>query len=155
MSADNMPVAGKTGTTEDYNDVWFVGYTPYYTCAVWAGYDNNEKLVDYEQSFHKNLWRRVMNRIHADLPYTTFEMPSGIESCYICSETGLLAREYCDGITEYFSTDNMPTEYCYEHFYIEEEFEEEILEEETLEGDDGYYEESDDGYYEDSGTGDT
>lgn len=152
---DNMPVAGKTGTTEDYNDVWFVGYTPYYTCAVWAGYDNNEKLVDYEQSFHKNLWRRVMNRIHADLPYTTFEMPSGIESCYVCSETGLLGREYCDGITEYFSTDNMPTEYCYEHFYIEEEFEEEILEEETLEGDDGYYEESDDGYYEDSGTGDT
>lgn len=40
---DNMTVAGKTGTTEDYNDLWFVGYTPYYTCAVWSGYDNNEK----------------------------------------------------------------------------------------------------------------
>ena len=36
---DNMPVAGKTGTTEAYNDLWFVGYTPYYTCAVWSGYD--------------------------------------------------------------------------------------------------------------------
>ena len=41
---DNMAVAGKTGTTEAYNDLWFVGYTPYYTCAVWSGYDNNEKL---------------------------------------------------------------------------------------------------------------
>ena len=41
---DNMTVAGKTGTTEDYNDLWFVGYTPYYTCAVWSGYDNNEKI---------------------------------------------------------------------------------------------------------------
>ena len=41
---DNMTVAGKTGTTDAYNDLWFVGYTPYYTCAVWSGYDNNEKL---------------------------------------------------------------------------------------------------------------
>ena len=40
---DNMTVAGKTGTTDAYNDLWFVGYTPYYTCAVWSGYDNNEK----------------------------------------------------------------------------------------------------------------
>ena len=38
---DNMTVAGKTGTTDAYNDLWFVGYTPYYTCAVWSGYDNN------------------------------------------------------------------------------------------------------------------
>ena len=43
---DNMAVAGKTGTTEAYNDLWFVGYTPYYTCAVWSGYENNEKLPD-------------------------------------------------------------------------------------------------------------
>ena len=43
---DNMTVAGKTGTTDAYNDLWFVGYTPYYTCAVWSGYDNNEKLPE-------------------------------------------------------------------------------------------------------------
>lgn len=56
---DNMPVAGKTGTTEAYNDLWFVGYTPYYTCAVWSGYDNNEKLPDYARNFHKALWKRL------------------------------------------------------------------------------------------------
>ena len=57
---DNMAVAGKTGTTEAYNDLWFVGYTPYYTCAVWSGYDNNEKLPDYARNFHKKLWKKVM-----------------------------------------------------------------------------------------------
>ena len=50
---DNMTVAGKTGTTEDYNDLWFVGYTPYYTCAVWSGYDNNEKIPEDARNFHK------------------------------------------------------------------------------------------------------
>ena len=54
---DNMTVAGKTGTTEDYNDLWFVGYTPYYTCAVWSGYDNNEKIPEDARNFHKNLWK--------------------------------------------------------------------------------------------------
>ena len=70
---DNMPVAGKTGTTEAYNDLWFVGYTPYYTCAVWSGYDNNEKLPDYARNFHKALWKKVMTRIHEGLPSKEFE----------------------------------------------------------------------------------
>ena len=61
---DNMTVAGKTGTTDAYNDLWFVGYTPYYTCAVWSGYDNNEKLPEDARNFHKNLWKKVMTRIH-------------------------------------------------------------------------------------------
>ena len=72
---DNMPVAGKTGTTEAYNDLWFVGYTPYYTCAVWSGYDNNEKLPDYARNFHKALWKKVMTRIHEGLPSKEFEKP--------------------------------------------------------------------------------
>jgi penicillin-binding protein 1A len=121
---DNMPVAGKTGTTESYNDVWFVGYTPYYTCAVWAGYDNNEKLPEDARNFHKNLWRRVMSRIHEGLEYKDFEMPSGIEWTSVCSETGLLPRAGCEEITEYFDVGTLPTEYCDQHFY-EIEYEEE------------------------------
>ena len=115
---DNMTVAGKTGTTDDYNDLWFVGYTPYYTCAVWSGYDNNEKLPDdYSRDFHKDMWRKVMTRIHEGLEDKDFEMPSSVEKLSICSETGLLPRAGCPVTTEYFDIGDAPTEYCDQHFY--------------------------------------
>ena len=114
---DNMAVAGKTGTTEAYNDLWFVGYTPYYTCAVWSGYDNNEKLPDYARNFHKALWKKVMTRIHEELPSKEFEKPASVEKLSVCSETGLLPRAGCPVITEYFDVGTMPTEYCDQHFY--------------------------------------
>ena len=114
---DNMAVAGKTGTTEAYNDLWFVGYTPYYTCAVWSGYDNNEKLPDYARNFHKTLWKKVMTRIHEGLPEKDFTKPASVEKLSICSETGLLPRAGCPVITEYFDVGTMPTEYCEEHYY--------------------------------------
>ena len=114
---DNMAVAGKTGTTEAYNDLWFVGYTPYYTCAVWSGYDNNEKLPDYARNFHKNLWKKVMTRIHQGLPEKDFSKPASVEKLSVCSETGLLPRAGCPVITEYFDVGTMPTEYCEEHYY--------------------------------------
>lgn len=121
---DNMPVAGKTGTTDDYNDLWFVGYTPYYTCAVWSGFDNNEKLPEDARNFHKNLWRRVMSRIHEGLEYKEFEQPASVENTSVCEETGLLPRAGCPVITEYFDVGTLPTEYCDQHFYEppEEEF---------------------------------
>ena len=114
---DNMPVAGKTGTTEAYNDLWFVGYTPYYTCAVWSGYDNNEKLPDYARNFHKALWKKVMTRIHEGLPSKEFEKPASVEKLSVCEETGLLPRAGCPVTTEYFDVGTMPTEYCDQHFY--------------------------------------
>lgn len=116
---DNMAVVGKTGTTEAYNDLWFVGYTPYYTCAVWSGYDNNEKLPDYARNFHKNLWKKVMTRIHEGLPSKEFEKPASVEKLSVCEETGLLPRAGCPVITEYFDVGTMPTEYCDQHFYDE------------------------------------
>ena len=113
---DNMTVAGKTGTTDAYNDLWFVGYTPYYTCAVWSGFDNNEKLPEDARNFHKNLWKKVMTRIHEGLPDRDFEMPASVEKISICSETGLLPRAGCPVITEYFDIGDVPTEYCDQHF---------------------------------------
>lgn len=127
---DNMVVAGKTGTTESYNDLWFVGYTPYYTCAVWSGYDDNQKLPEEARNFHKNLWRKVMNRIHENLPYQDFPMPSSIERISVCADTGLLPRAGCDVITEYFDIGNIPEEYCYDHFY--ETYDDEEIEWETV-----------------------
>ena len=119
---DNMPVAGKTGTTEAYNDLWFVGYTPYYTCAVWSGYDNNEKLPDYARNFHKALWKKVMTRIHEGLPSKEFEKPASVEKLSVCEETGLLPRAGCPVITEYFDIGTMPTEYCDQHFYDSDDY---------------------------------
>ncbi len=119
---DNMAVAGKTGTTEAYNDLWFVGYTPYYTCAVWSGYDNNEKLPDYARNFHKALWKKVMTRIHEGLPSKEFEKPASVEKLSVCSETGLLPRAGCPVITEYFDVGTMPTEYCDQHFYGSDDY---------------------------------
>ena len=114
---DDMTVAGKTGTTDAYNDLWFVGYTPYYTCAVWSGFDNNEKLPEDARDFHKNLWKKVMTRIHEGLPDKDFDMPASVEKISICEETGLLPRAGCPVITEYFDIGDVPTDYCNQHFY--------------------------------------
>ena len=74
-----MAVAGKTGTTSDYNDVWFVGYTPYYTCGVWAGYDRDEHLPDegIGHTYHQILWKKVMDRLSATKADAVFRMPDG------------------------------------------------------------------------------
>ena len=114
---DNMAVAGKTGTTDQYNDLWFAGFTPYYTCVVWSGYDDNQKIPEDARNFHKNLWRKVMSRIHEGLEYRDFQQPSSVEKISICSETGLLPRTGCPVIEEYFDVGTVPTEYCDQHFY--------------------------------------
>ena len=67
-----MSAAGKSGTTTSNNDVWFVGFTPYYTAGIWGGCDNNQKLkhggVDNGgTSFHKDIWRNIRNRVHEGL----------------------------------------------------------------------------------------
>ena len=94
---DNMTVAGKTGTTDAYNDLWFVGYTPYYTCAVWSGYDNNEKLPEDARNFHKNLWKKVMTRIHEGLEDRDFDMPASVDKISVCEETGTSSKSWLSG----------------------------------------------------------
>ena len=119
VNFDNMAIAGKTGTTSDYNDVWFVGFTPYYTAATWAGYDNNVKLAKAEQNLAKTLWRAVMSRIHEDLPNQSFTIPSGIVTATVCSRSGKLPiAGLCDGTlkTEYFAEGTVPTETCDVHY---------------------------------------
>ena len=112
-------IAGKTGTTSDENDVWFAGYTAYYTCTTWAGYDENTDLSSNEASIAKTIWREVMERVHEDLPYADFDKPSGIVEETVCSLSGLLPVDgLCDSTltTEYFAEDNVPTETCDVHY---------------------------------------
>ena len=114
LQLGSMPVAGKTGTTSDYNDVWFAGFTPYYTAAVWAGYDGNQKLAKGStyRTYHKTLWQKIMKRIHEGLPATDFVMPSSVEKATLCAKSGLLAGAHCKKITEYFARSTIPTQQC-------------------------------------------
>ena len=75
-----MPVAGKTGTSTKNNDLWFVGYTPYYTAGIWTGYDNNFDQAA-NKTYHQNLWRNIMEEIHSSkqLENVAFPMPDSIE----------------------------------------------------------------------------
>lgn len=113
---NNMSVAGKTGTTTSAKDLVFAGFTPYYTCAVWAGYDNNIAVPKYAQNFHKVLWHNVMERIHEGLPDIGFEEPDTVKKATICADSGLLAGSGCRRATEYFALDSVPTKRCTRHY---------------------------------------
>ena len=111
----NMPVAGKTGTTTSNKDLWFCGFTPYYTCAVWGGYDDN-KECNTDTNFRFRLWRGIMSRIHANLETREFTLPSTVEQKSVCSISGLLAvAGSCPSITELFATDMLENDRCTGH----------------------------------------
>lgn len=117
----NMAIAGKTGTTSDYKDVWFSGFTPYYTATTWTGYDNNVSMKSSkEKNLSKTMWKAVMSRIHENLEYQSFPMAGGIVTATICSKSGRLPiAGVCDGCikTEYFAEGTVPTEYCDVHYF--------------------------------------
>ena len=126
-----MSAAGKSGTTTSNNDVWFVGFTPYYTAGVWGGCDNNQKLkhggVDNGgTSFHKDIWRNIMNRVHEGLEDPGFTVPDSVETAEICRKSGKRAVSgVCDHdprgdavYTEYFAKGTAPTEVCDKHVAV-------------------------------------
>ncbi|SFR81333.1 transglycosylase domain-containing protein [Anaeromicropila populeti] len=120
----NMPVSGKTGTSTDDNDLWFVGYTPYYTAGIWGGYDNN-----YDQTnttYTKILWRTIMEKVHDNLERKEFVKPDSIVTAKICTKSGKLAVDgVCDSAlggstvrTEYFAKGTQPVETCDVHVKV-------------------------------------
>ncbi len=118
-----MPVAGKTGTASNNNDLWFCGYTPYYTASVWSGFDNNFSQIN--QSYQQDIWRTIMERIHAEkqLPYKEFTKPDSVVTAKVCTKSGKLAvNGICDQAeggstvrTEYFAKGTVPLEKCDVH----------------------------------------
>lgn len=122
--AAGQPVAGKTGTTSSYKDIWFTGYTPYYTCSIWGGYDNNKSLPDGSiyHTYQKVLWSAVMNRVHTALPPAEFSQPDSVLAVTLCADSQLLAvDDGCpDTFTEYFAAGTEPTEACPLHEPIPE-----------------------------------
>ncbi|MBM6948256.1 transglycosylase domain-containing protein [Mordavella massiliensis] len=112
---DNMPVAGKTGTADNDKDIWFCGFTPYYTCAVWGGYDDPKSMTNIDTTFRFRIWKSIMSRIHAGLETKDFSMPASVEQKTVCTLSGQLARPGCPAVTEFFAADNSPTEACPGH----------------------------------------
>lgn len=112
---EDMTAAGKTGTTNSYKDLVFAGYTPYYTAAVWAGYDDGREVPEDGRTFPQKLWTGVMNRIHENLPDTGFDPPADVEQAAVCAESGLRPGFGCPRTEEYFAEGTAPTEKCREH----------------------------------------
>ncbi len=87
--------AGKTGTTSDNNDRWFVGYTPYYTAAVWVGYENPYKMSLRGKNPAAVLWNKVMVPLHEGLPDKNYNDPGGRRTISYCMDSGFLATKWC------------------------------------------------------------
>ncbi len=108
---DPQQAAGKTGTSDERNDRLFAGYTPYYTAAVWYGYDNaHGRWTDIPEEDTKMpivIWKDVMAQIHETLPPISFDMSPNIVRQTICSQSGLIATKWCPKkYTELFDMTN-------------------------------------------------
>lgn len=120
-----MSNAGKSGTTTSNNDIWFVGYTPYYTAGIWSGCDDNQKIsaIGSSTSYHKRIWRQIMTRVHEGLADTGFPVPDSVETAQVCRKSGMLPSPgVCEHdargsavYTEYFAVGTVPTEVCSNH----------------------------------------
>ncbi|WP_461569142.1 transglycosylase domain-containing protein [Thermincola ferriacetica] len=108
------PAAGKTGTTQNYADAWFVGYTPELVAAVYIGYDNNRKSVGSTGGrLAAPIWAEFAARALKDRPVQDFPKPPGVVEKTICADTGLLATPYSEKtIKAFFIQGTEPTQYC-------------------------------------------
>jgi len=108
------PVAGKTGTTNNLYDAWFVGFTPRYVTGTWVGFDEGGSLGKSETGSRaaSPIWLGFMKRILQDKPVRAFQLPEGVVFSKVDAETGLLPiPESEKTIFECFKEGTVPTEY--------------------------------------------
>jgi penicillin-binding protein 1B len=107
------PAAGKTGTSNDYNDAWFAGYTPGLLAVAWVGFDKAGHVGLSGATAALPVWTRFMKEALEDRPPSAFQVPAGIELVEVDPLSGLLATVACnDTITEAFLEDDVPTQHC-------------------------------------------
>lgn len=118
----DIPIAGKTGTSQDRRDLGFSGSTAYLTASIWMGNDNNTRLSSQANPAHSTAWRSIMQEIHENLPPRDFERPDRIERRTVCQDSGMLATHYCRTdprgnreITDIFDSRYVPTQHCTIH----------------------------------------
>ena len=115
------PAAGKTGTTNDYVDAWFVGFTPHLVTGVWVGFDKPRTIIrnGFAGELAVPMWARFMKQATAKDKPDTFVMPQGLTAVNVCRLSGQLPTPACDRvITEYFARGTTPTEVCREHNFF-------------------------------------
>lgn len=113
--ANGMPAYGKTGTTNDNHDKWFVGFTKYYVGAVWYGFDTPSNLRSAGITNNPScvIWKNVMDKIHKGLDTAEYTAPDSVKRVTICTKTGKLASSGCGyAKTDYFVSGNVPTKSC-------------------------------------------
>ncbi len=112
---NNMPAYGKTGTTNENKDKWFVGYTTHYVAAVWFGFDTPANLRSAGIGNNPScvIWKNVMNEINKGLEADEFTPPDSVKKATLCSNTGKLASSGCPyAKSGYFVAGNVPTKFC-------------------------------------------
>jgi membrane carboxypeptidase/penicillin-binding protein len=107
------PAAGKTGTTDDENDAWFVGFTPRLCAAVWVGCDRDRRLGLTGTQAAVPIWARFMSQALAGSPAADFEAPPGLVEVWIDGDTGYRAGADCPHVMrEAFVPRTQPREVC-------------------------------------------
>lgn len=118
----DRPMAGKTGTTENWSDAWTVGFSPQVTTAVWYGFDLGNRSLGVELTGATTAgptWARFMKSIHRSLPVEQFpKPPTGLATVNVCAVSGELPTQYCtDIIPEIFLSGTEPRVFCELHQY--------------------------------------
>jgi len=113
----SFPVAGKTGTTNEYKDAWFVGYTADILALVWVGFDDGDSIHATGSTAALPIWAELINSIPRYISGEAFHMPPGVARLTICPESGQLAVPHAcpEPLKEVFLEENVPTEYCSIH----------------------------------------
>jgi penicillin-binding protein 1A len=110
--------AGKTGTTQNWKDAWFTGFTPDLVASVWVGFDRNSISLGRGQAggvVAAPIWAQFMRDSLKNQPDDWFVRPNGVYRVKVCKISGLLPTKECaDTVTELFLEGTIPTEYCYE-----------------------------------------
>ena len=120
--SDKIATAGKTGTTSNNEDKWFIGYTPYLTCGVWTGYDTPTPMY-YEKNPSCIIFDKVMEYAHRDINKNVeFRSPFGVYTCEFCFDSGMLPTENCENDIRgsrvgmgYFKFEDLPMSRCNLH----------------------------------------
>jgi penicillin-binding protein 1B len=115
-----FPVGGKTGTTNNYKDAWFVGYTPNILALVWVGFDDGSSVHASGAGAALPIWAELMRMLPQFVSGDWFKMPPGVVKRTVCSESGQQAvKNRCPlPVEEYFLADNVPKDDCPIHGWV-------------------------------------